>query len=63
MVNHLLVNIVNSVLGVGKSTARGNQAYHCPFCHHSKPKLEINFDDAVKKILGIVGFVIKKVLT
>ena len=43
MVNHLLVNIVNSVLGVGKSTARGNQAYHCPFCHHSKPKLEVNF--------------------
>ena len=48
MVNHLLVNIVNSVLGVGKPTARGNQAYHCPFCHHTKPKLEINFDDAVK---------------
>jgi DNA primase len=48
MVNNLLVNIVNSVLGVGKPTARGNQAYHCPFCHHTKPKLEINFDDAVK---------------
>ena len=48
MVNHLLVNIVNSVLGVGKATARGNQAYHCPFCHHTKPKLEINFDDMVK---------------
>jgi DNA primase len=48
MVNNLLVNIVNSVLGVGKSTARGNQAYHCPFCHHQKPKLEINFDDSVK---------------
>ena len=48
MVNHLLVNIVNSVLGAGKPTARGNQAYHCPFCHHTKPKLEINFDDSVK---------------
>jgi len=48
MVNHLLVNIINSFLGVGKSTARGNQAYHCPFCHHTKPKLEINFDDSVK---------------
>jgi DNA primase len=48
MVNHLLVNIVNSVLGVGKPTARGNQAYHCPFCHHSKPKLEINFTEGKK---------------
>ena len=48
MVNHLLVNIVNSVLGTGKSTARGNQAYHCPFCHHSKPKLEVNFTDGQK---------------
>jgi len=48
MVNHLLVNIVNSFLGTGKSTARGNQAYHCPFCHHSKPKLEVNFTDGQK---------------
>ena len=48
MVNHLLVNIVNSVLGAGKSTARGNQAYHCPFCHHSKPKLEVNFTEGQK---------------
>ena len=48
MVNHLLVNIVNSVLGTGKSTARGNQAYYCPFCHHSKPKLEVNFTDGQK---------------
>ena len=48
MVNHLLVNIINSVLGVGKPTARGNQAHHCPFCHHSKPKLEINFTEGKK---------------
>ena len=48
MVNHLLVNIVNSVLGVGKSTARGNQAHNCPFCHHAKPKLEINFTEGKK---------------
>ena len=45
MVNELLVNIVNSVLGTGKRTARGNQAYHCPFCNHHKPKLEINFTE------------------
>jgi DNA primase len=45
MVNELLVNLVNSVLGTGKRTARGNQSYHCPKCNHHKPKLEINFDE------------------
>jgi DNA primase len=43
MVNHLLVEVVNKVLGQSKSTSNGNYAYHCPFCHHKKPKLEINF--------------------
>jgi DNA primase len=45
MVNELLVNLVNGVLGTGKRTARGNQAYTCPFCHHHKPKLEVNFTE------------------
>jgi DNA primase len=45
MVNELLVNLVNSLLGAGKRTARGNQAYNCPFCNHHKPKLEINFTE------------------
>jgi hypothetical protein len=45
MVNQLVVNLVNSVLGAGKPTARGNQAHTCPFCHHTKPKLEINFEE------------------
>ena len=35
-------------MGVGKPTARGNQAHHCPFCHHTKPKLEINFTEGKK---------------
>ena len=43
MVNQLLVSLVNSVLGTGKATARNNYTYHCPFCNHHKPKLEINF--------------------
>ena len=43
MVNDLLVNLANSVLGGGKKTARGNYAYTCPFCNHHKPKLEVNF--------------------
>jgi len=45
MVNELLVNLVNTILGSGKRTARGNQSYTCPFCHHSKPKLEVNFTE------------------
>jgi DNA primase len=43
MTNELLINVVNSILGAGKRTSRGNVAYHCPFCHHSKLKLEVNF--------------------
>jgi DNA primase len=45
MVNQLLVTLVNSVLGTGKPTSRNNYAYHCPFCHHSKPKLEVNLTE------------------
>jgi dTDP-glucose 4,6-dehydratase len=32
-------------LGSGKTTARNNYAYHCPFCHHAKPKLEVNLTE------------------
>ena len=48
MINELLVNLVSKVLGPGKQTARGNRAFHCPLCNHSKPKLEINFTDNKK---------------
>jgi DNA primase len=43
--NQLLITLINSVLGTGKKTARGNMAYHCPYCNHHKPKLEINFTE------------------
>ncbi len=45
MVNQLLVTLVNSVLGSGRATARNNYAYHCPFCHHHKPKMEVNLTE------------------
>ena len=48
MINELLVNLVNTVLGTGKRTARGNQSFHCPFCNHHKPKLEVNFTENKK---------------
>ena len=42
MVNSILVGLLDSVLGKGSPTARGNYAYKCPFCTHHKKKLEIN---------------------
>ena len=48
MINQSLVALTNSVLGSGKATARGNYAYHCPLCHHTKPKLEINLSENPK---------------
>lgn len=48
MINHLLVTLMDSVLGKGKSTSRGNYAYHCPFCKHHKPKMEVNFTENKK---------------
>ena len=48
MLNQPLIALVNSVLGTGKPTARGNYAYSCPFCNHHKPKLEINFTENQK---------------
>jgi hypothetical protein len=48
MINQSLVALTNSVLGSGKATARGNYAYHCPLCHHPKPKLEVNMTENAK---------------
>ena len=45
----MLMVLVESVLGKGRSTARNNAAYICPFCHHSKPKLEIQLHTNEKK--------------
>lgn len=45
MSNTALTYLIDSVLGQGKSTARGNRAYHCPECKHHKLKLEINLDE------------------
>jgi DNA primase len=68
MVNELLVSLVNKVLReTGKSTARGNLAYHCPKCTHSKLKLEINFDTSSPHYgnfgCWVCGFKSKNLLT
>lgn len=50
MENLILVNLLESVLGKSKPTSKGNHAFHCPFCNHHKPKLEINtFTDEKKE--------------
>jgi len=41
MENGLLLNAVENVLGKSHKRARDNYAFHCPFCNHRKPKLEI----------------------
>jgi DNA primase len=46
MNNAALIYLIDSVLGVGKSTSRGNRAYHCPECKHHKLKLEINLEES-----------------
>jgi DNA primase len=45
----MLVVLVESVIGKGRSTARNNMAFSCPFCHHSKTKLEIQVHTNEKK--------------
>ena len=46
MLNHPLLVLINSVLGNGKQTSKGNYAYRCPKCEHHKLKLEINLDSS-----------------
>jgi DNA primase len=39
-----VINALTNVLGHGL-TLRGNElAFHCPFCNHHKPKLQVNTD-------------------
>jgi len=45
MTNNALVFLIDSVLGKGKPTSKGNRAYHCPECKHHKLKLEINLEE------------------
>lgn len=36
-----LLGSIENILGKSSKRARSNYAFHCPFCNHSKPKLEI----------------------
>jgi len=37
-----IIVILDSVLGSGRSLKKDEQLYYCPFCHHSKMKMNIN---------------------
>ena len=37
-----LLGSLEDVIGKGHKRSKDNYAYHCPFCNHRKPKLEIN---------------------
>src|SRR5210317_843737 len=38
----VVINVLDSALGVGTSMKGDEQAHHCPFCHHHKKKLQVN---------------------
>lgn len=67
MTNNALVFLMDSVLGRGKPTSKGNRAYHCPECKHHKLKLEINLNESSPHFQSyqcwVCGFKGKKLTT
>ena len=67
MDNIELIHLIDSVLETGKSTSRGNRAYHCPKCKHHKLKLEINLNENSSHFQSyqcwVCGFKGKKLIT
>jgi DNA primase len=49
MENAGLLVLLESVLGKGYATSKGNYSFKCPFCSHHKPKLEVNLHTTEKK--------------
>ena len=39
---HLVLGLLHTIIGRSKPSTKGNHAFHCPFCKHHKPKLEID---------------------
>ena len=49
MENTRLLELLESILGKSKSTNKGNAAFYCPFCQHTKRKLEVQIHTNDKK--------------
>ena len=60
MISTKLTQLIESVLGRGKTTNKGNIAHHCPFCQSSRKKLEVQSNTKVKTH-GTAGYVISQV--
>ena len=39
-----LLRIIENVLGTGRKLRNNEVAFHCPFCNHYKPKLQVNLE-------------------
>jgi DNA primase len=37
-----IIQLFDKYIGPSKTLKKNEHAYHCPFCHHHKPKLQIN---------------------
>ena len=40
--SRLVLGLLHNILGRSKPSTKGNHAFHCPFCKHHKPKLEVD---------------------
>ncbi len=49
MENTALLFLIESVLGKGQSTSKGNYAFKCPFCTHHKNKMEVSLRTTSKR--------------
>ena len=44
MASYELTSLLEKVLGTSYQMKNGESAFHCPFCHHHKKKLQVNLD-------------------
>ena len=40
----VVTNILDTILGSGRSMKNSERAHYCPFCHHHKKKLQVNLE-------------------
>lgn len=40
--SRLVLGLLHTAIGRSKPSTKGNHAFHCPFCKHHKPKLEVD---------------------
>ena len=43
-----LIELLENILGQGKTTNRGNHAFRCPFCNSNEKKLEVQITSSIE---------------